>query len=120
MRPFQVQRQQPQQKDRIQFSFPHTDRKGKGRIALIGHSAGGWISRVYLSNRNYGGRSYNGSELVHSLMTLESPNANAPGAAFKSIEWINREDIPDTVRALAVAGKGFQGGSMWNFYQECI
>ncbi|GFH49909.1 hypothetical protein CTEN210_06385 [Chaetoceros tenuissimus] len=92
------------------------DRKdAKGRIALIGHSAGGWISRVYLSNRNYGGRSYNGSELVHSLVTLGSPNANAPGAAFKSIEWINREEIPDNVRALAVAGKGFQGDKCGTF-----
>ena len=27
-----------------------------GKVAIVGHSAGGWISRIYLSDRNYGGR----------------------------------------------------------------
>ncbi|CAB9516407.1 Triacylglycerol Lipase (Partial), partial [Seminavis robusta] len=38
-----------------------------GKIALIGHSAGGWISRAYLSSRSYGGKAYQGSKYIHSL-----------------------------------------------------
>jgi len=98
------------------FSLPAKDAQGK--IALIGHSAGGWIARVYLSNRNYGGRSYNGQRLVHSLITLGSPHGNAPGPAFAGVEWINREAIPTTVRALAVAGKGYPGDTSGDLTQN--
>lgn len=98
------------------FGIPFDDAKGK--IAIIGHSAGGWISRVYLSNRDYGGRVYNGSQMVHSLVTLGSPHGNAPGAAFRSVDWVNQEDIPSTTRALAVAGKGFKGDSSGQFTQN--
>lgn len=94
---------------RGKFSRPASD--SNYRIALIGHSAGGWISRAYLSDRNYGGRSYGGSELVHSLVTLGSPHGNAPGAAFEGVEWVNRESVPENVQALAVAGSGFPGDS---------
>lgn len=87
-----------------------------GRVALIGHSAGGWICRAYLSQRNYGGKSYNEQKLVHSLITLGSPHGNAPGPAFKGVEWVNREIMESSgdvggggVRALAVGGTGYKG-----------
>jgi len=76
------------------------------KIALIGHSAGGWISRAYLSKRKYGGKVYGGQEYVHSLVTLGTPNANGLGPAFSGIEWCNRE--PATIRTLAVGGTGFK------------
>jgi len=84
-----------------------------GKVALIGHSAGGWICRAYLSNRNYGGKSYDGQKLVHSLITLGSPHGNAPGPAFKGVEWVNSEiiDASSGVRALAVGGTGYKGDS---------
>ena len=95
-------------------SFPSPESPPMGKVALIGHSAGGWICRAYISNRDYGGRSYNGHELIHSLITLGSPHGNAPGPAFKGVEWVNRNntDIVDSgVRALAVAGTGYKGNS---------
>ncbi len=84
-----------------------------GKVALIGHSAGGWICRAYLSNRSYGGKSYDGHRLVHSLITLGSPHGNAPGPAFKGVEWVNRDimDSSSGVRALAVGGTGYKGDS---------
>jgi pimeloyl-ACP methyl ester carboxylesterase len=95
-------------------TFPAPANPPIGKIALIGHSAGGWISRIYLSERNYGGRAYAGSALVHSLVTLGTPHATAPGPAFAGIRWCNDEPsgIPDTnqVRRLAVGGTGFAGG----------
>lgn len=99
-------------------SFPSPSSPPMGKVALIGHSAGGWICRAYLSNRDYGGRVYNGHELVHSLITLGSPHGNAPGPAFKGVEWVNRNTVLDDsssaageIRALAVGGTGYKGNS---------
>jgi triacylglycerol esterase/lipase EstA (alpha/beta hydrolase family) len=78
------------------------------KVALIGHSAGGWISRAYLSSRNYGGKVYNGSQYIHSLITLGTPHQSAPGPAFEGVRWVNKEPAP--VRSLAVGGTGFKGG----------
>mmetsp|Transcript_36388 Transcript_36388/g.114481 ORF Transcript_36388/g.114481 Transcript_36388/m.114481 type:complete len:304 (-) Transcript_36388:309-1220(-) len=83
----------------------------RGRVALIGHSAGGWISRVYLSKRRYGGRAYDGSQLVHSLVTLGAPLADSSGPAFRGVAWANQEPPPSTVRCLAVGATGTPGGS---------
>mmetsp|Transcript_16010 Transcript_16010/g.34684 ORF Transcript_16010/g.34684 Transcript_16010/m.34684 type:complete len:389 (-) Transcript_16010:118-1284(-) len=88
-----------------------------GKVALIGHSAGGWICRAYLSQRNYGGKAYQGQEVVHSLITLGSPHSNAPGAAFKGVEWVNREPL-EGVRALAVGGTGYKGDSSGQLTQN--
>jgi len=91
------------------FSLPH-EQEHQGRIALIGHSAGGWISRVYLSSRNYAGKAYHGSRFVHSLVTLGSPHRNGIGPAFEALEWVNRRpDESKHVRTLAVGSKGFRG-----------
>jgi hypothetical protein len=98
-------------------SFSSQAPEPAGKVVLIGHSAGGWISRAYLSERNYGGKSYNGRRLVHSLVTLGSPHGNAPGPAFKGVEWVNREvmDSSSGVRALAVGGTGYRGDSSGDF-----
>jgi len=87
---------------------------GKKKIALIGHSAGGWIARIYLSNVTYGGKVYRGQEHVHSLVTLGTPHGPAPGFAFEGIQWIDRiekqQQVSRRVRQLAVGGTGFMGG----------
>jgi hypothetical protein len=96
--------------------------RGNKKIALIGHSAGGWVSRIYLSDQEYGGKVYGGSKYIHSLVTLGTPQASAPGPAFASVSWINnlqKNDPPshgtDTVRTLAVAGGGFEGKQWGDF-----
>jgi len=94
------------------------------RVALIGHSAGGWISRAYLSDRNYGGKVYGGSELVHSLVTLGSPLADSAGAAFRGVAWTNREPQLPNVRMLAIGATGTPGDSSGtltrNAYSFCV
>lgn len=40
----------------------------------MAHSAGGWISRLYLSTAAYDGRAYNGARFVSTLVTLGSPH----------------------------------------------
>ncbi|MGK3734338.1 MAG: hypothetical protein ACI8RD_003208, partial [Bacillariaceae sp.] len=100
----------------------------KKKIVLIGHSAGGWISRVYLSSSNYGGKSYDGSKYIHSLVTLGAPHADAPGPAFDGIYWINKAENERErrkhprkggVRSLSVAGTGFKGGDWGSLTKVC-
>eukprot|EP00547_Thalassionema_nitzschioides_P003257 CAMPEP_0194217330 /NCGR_PEP_ID=MMETSP0156-20130528/21009_1 /TAXON_ID=33649 /ORGANISM="Thalassionema nitzschioides, Strain L26-B" /LENGTH=333 /DNA_ID=CAMNT_0038946349 /DNA_START=8 /DNA_END=1009 /DNA_ORIENTATION=+ len=91
------------------FALPESITSGT-KVALIGHSAGGWIARAYLSDRKYGGKSYSGNKFVHSLVTLGTPNLNAPGPAFEGIRWVNRESSLQ-VPSLAVGGTGFDGDS---------
>ncbi|EWM22016.1 conserved unknown protein [Nannochloropsis gaditana] len=43
-------------------------------VALVGHSAGGWVARIYLSSVPYDGRAYQGSRFVSTLITLGSPH----------------------------------------------
>jgi len=86
-----------------------------GRVALIGHSAGGFSSRIFLSDRTYGGsggRAYGGSALVHSLVTLGTPHVEGAGVPFVTVGWANRETaLPSGVRCLAVAATGTPGDS---------
>jgi len=90
-------------------TFPPPQVDPKVHVTLIGHSAGGFISRIYLSNRPYGGKAYKGTDLVHSLVTLGTPHANAPGPAFESVKWCNLEPLP--IRGLAVGSTGTPGDS---------
>jgi hypothetical protein len=106
-------------KDGTTKKTPVTKKKKK-KIALIGHSAGGWISRIYLSSREYGGRAYKGTDHVHSLITLGTPHATACHPAFNGIEWCNREEVTPAddgsvkhekvlVPTLVVGGGGYKG-----------
>lgn len=89
-------------------TFPTAD-EARGRVAIIGHSAGGWIARIFMSQREYGGKAFGGSKLVHSLVTLGTPHQQGASVPFYSVEWINREPPPEDVRCLAVGGRGTLG-----------
>ena len=41
---------------------------------------------------------------MHSLVTFGTPHAEAPGPAFRGVEWCNREPLP--FRGLAVGAVG--------------
>eukprot|EP00978_Attheya_sp_CCMP212_P013041 scaffold32538_cov46-Attheya_sp.AAC.1 len=59
--------------------------------------------------REYGGKAYRGTQLVHSLVTLGTPHGDAPGPAFESVKWCNQEPCP--IRSLAVGATGTPGDS---------
>lgn len=96
--------------------FSPPKKAGKIKVALIGYSMGGFISRAYLSNRPYGGKAYKGNRFVHTLVTLGTPHKNAPGAMFESVKWCNGETLP--VRGLAVGSKGSPGYSLGHITQS--
>ncbi|MBW4626885.1 MAG: lipase [Brasilonema octagenarum HA4186-MV1] len=79
------------------------------QINLIGHSAGGWLSRIYLGEKPYSGRGevtssvWQAHPLVATLITLGTPhisqerwtrwnldfvNQNYPGAFYKNIRYV--------------------------------
>lgn len=88
-----------------------SNKEGQNRqVALIGHSAAGWISRLYLSSTPYGGRSYNGACNVAALVTLGTPHSETESIAFANVRTTRRVAAPQpSVPALAVGGKGYSG-----------
>ena len=44
------------------------------KVTLIGHSSGGIILRLYLSDLLFSGKIYNGKDYANCLITLGSPN----------------------------------------------
>ena len=107
--------------------FPYVEPRGSfgafnGRelrrgCSIVGHSAAGWISRIYLSEERYGGHSHRGlARGVGRLVTLGSPHAASDGVAFANVAWARREPAP--VRALAVAGAGFRGDEAGSFTRD--
>ncbi|AFY69691.1 hypothetical protein Pse7367_1400 [Thalassoporum mexicanum PCC 7367] len=82
------------------------------QVNLIGHSAGGWLARIYLGEKPYKEKVWDGKPLVKKLVTLGTPhlsqekwtrsnldfvNNNYPGAHYGEIEYI------------CVAGKAIYG-----------
>ena len=74
-----------------------------GRITLIGHSSGGMILRLFLSDLMFNGKIYNGREYANCLITLGTPNqakratylrnlvsSNLPGSFYsKDVHYIS-------------------------------
>ncbi len=73
------------------------------RVTLIGHSSGGMILRLFLSDLLFNGKKYNGRENANCLITLGSPNqakratylrnlvsSNLPGSFYsKDVNYIS-------------------------------
>lgn len=72
------------------------------KIDLIGHSSGGIMLRLYLSDQLFGGRKYNGKLITENLITLGSPhhalratklrkfvNEEYPGNYFNEVNYIS-------------------------------
>jgi pimeloyl-ACP methyl ester carboxylesterase len=86
-----------------------------GKVTLIGHSAGGVLARLYLSDQTYLGHAYRGLDHVSRLITLGSPHHNRGGLTHggRMSRWIERNYpgayFAPRVSYLAVAGKSKQG-----------
>lgn len=53
-----------------------------GRVALVGHSAGGWIARILLGTEPYQGARYGRAAQVHTLLTLGTPHLSTEAYPF--------------------------------------
>ncbi|MBW4591619.1 MAG: alpha/beta hydrolase [Brasilonema angustatum HA4187-MV1] len=88
------------------------------QINLIGHSAGGWLSRIYLGEKPYSGRGevtssvWQAHPLVATLITLGTPHVSQERWTRWNLDFVN-QNYPGTfyknVRYVCVAGKTIFG-----------
>ncbi len=90
------------------------------RINLIGHSAGGWISRIYLGEIPYtihgdvtaSDRLWNAKSTIANLITLGTPHISSERWTRKNLDFVN-DNYPGAfypeVRYICVAGKSIYG-----------
>ncbi|MEM7725552.1 MAG: lipase [Cyanobacteria bacterium P01_A01_bin.45] len=88
------------------------------QVNIIGHSAGGWIARIYLGNVPYlNNYSSNKAHLqVASLVTLGTPHISKERWTRKSIDFVNLHypgAFHSHINYVCVAGKTIFGERRW-------
>jgi pimeloyl-ACP methyl ester carboxylesterase len=90
------------------------------QINLVGHSAGGWISRIYLGEIPYTIHGdipetaglWNAKAKIANLITLGTPHISGERWTRKNLEFVN-DNYPDAiypeVKYICVAGKSIYG-----------
>ena len=87
------------------------------RVNLIGHSAGGWIARIYLGEFPYdihGDRNaiWNGRDRVNTLVTLGTPHVSKERWTKRNLDFV-KNNYPgafyEDVNYVCVAGKAIYG-----------
>ena len=86
-------------KDKVDFALQETKSK---KIDLIGHSSGGIMLRLYLSNESFKDTIFNGKSITRNLVTLGSPHQairatplrkfvdeKYPGNFFQNINYVS-------------------------------
>jgi triacylglycerol esterase/lipase EstA (alpha/beta hydrolase family) len=93
---------------------------GVSQINLIGHSAGGWISRIYLGEKPYTIHGdvledvdlWNAHPCVHTLITLGTPHVSQERWTRKNLDFVKIHypgAFHPQVRYVCVAGKSVFG-----------
>lgn len=86
------------------------------QVNLIGHSAGGWIARIYLGAEPYCDRTWSGQPLVNTLMTLGTPHTSQERWTRRNLQFVNEtypEAFYSAVNYVCVAGKAIYGQPSW-------
>lgn len=95
------------------------------QINLVGHSAGGWISRIYLGEKPYCIHPSDRAQSclwqayphVHTLVTLGTPHLSQERWTLRNLNFVN-DTYPGAfyqgVRYVCVAGKAVYGEPRWN------
>ncbi|MDX2257268.1 MAG: lipase [Pseudanabaenaceae cyanobacterium bins.39] len=85
---------------------------GASQVNIIAHSAGGWLSRIYLGDHPYYGKVWNARPKVAKLICLGTPQRSLEPWAVKNLGFVN-DNYPhafyDDVQYVCVAGKAVQG-----------
>jgi len=89
---------------------------GQDHVNLIGHSAGGWIARVYLGDQSYCGQAWEGKRYVKTLVSLGTPHTSQERWTKKNLDFVNNTYpgayYPE-IRYVCVAGKAIYGKNTW-------
>lgn len=91
---------------------------GSDRVNLIGHSAGGWLARIYLGEKPYR-ITPNGMEQVwharpsiHTLITLGTPHSSLERWTRQNLEFVN-QTYPGAFYAAEVNYVCVAGQAIW-------
>ncbi len=96
------------------------ERTGSDQVNLVGHSAGGWIARIYLGEVPYAvhpqdrnrQNCWQGHRHVQTLLTLGTPHVSQERWTLKNLNFVN-QTYPGAfypqVRYVCVAGKAVYG-----------
>lgn len=88
------------------------EKNNAAQINLIGHSAGGWISRIYLGEKPYSLNIWNAHPLVATLITLGTPHTSQERWTRQNLDFVN-DNYPgafyQNLRYVCVAGKTIFG-----------
>lgn len=82
------------------------------QINLIGHSAGGWISRIYLGEKPYCSQVWQAHPQVATLVTLGTPHRSMERWTKRNLDFVNTTypgAFYQDVRYVCVAGKATYG-----------
>ena len=105
---------------------------GVSQINLVGHSAGGWISRIYLGEQPYtihgevfeDAGLWNAHPCIHTLITLGTPHVSQERWTRKNLDFV-KINYPGAfhpqVRYVCAAGKsvfGKRGFGTWLAYKS--
>ncbi|AFY61518.1 triacylglycerol lipase [Synechococcus sp. PCC 6312] len=89
---------------------------GSEQVNIIGHSAGGWIARVYLGDQPYCGQAWDGKRYVKTLVSLGTPHTSQERWTKKNLDFVNTTypgAFYDQVQYVCVAGKAIYGQNTW-------
>jgi pimeloyl-ACP methyl ester carboxylesterase len=88
------------------------ERTGTSKVNIIAHSAGGWLSRIYLGDRPYYGKVWNARSKVAKLVCLGTPQRSLEPWSLKNLDFVN-DNYPnafyDDIAYICIAGKALQG-----------
>jgi pimeloyl-ACP methyl ester carboxylesterase len=82
------------------------------QVNLIGHSAGGWISRIYMGGERYCDRQWNGLPLVNTLITLGTPHTSQERWTRSNLDFVNTHypgAFHSGVNYVCIAGQSIYG-----------
>jgi pimeloyl-ACP methyl ester carboxylesterase len=92
---------------------------GSSQINLVGHSAGGWLARIWLGDQPYGpqGDLWQGYKQTATLISLGTPHYSQERWTRSNIDFVNSTypgSYHDSVRYICLAGKSVYGERTFN------
>lgn len=93
---------------------------GSDHVNLVGHSAGGWIARIYLGDEPYAvhpmdrdrRNCWSGHKQVDTLLTLGTPHVSQERWTRRNLDFVNQtypDAFHDDINYVCVAGKAIFG-----------